>query len=253
MQANYDPPPLLPTLDEWAIQFAIVYAVDLLAAPAAPWAIPVAVGIYLVARYAPRIRSWIERRRQVSQGRAVPEGDLLTIRELAAESGISRQAVQTRMRRQAVPTTKVVRDGRTCILVRRVDADAAGLTRPRTAGGAPAEPGIAEAFAAERAKVDRMSQEIGRLAAELAAEASLREQSAWLQKSTERRCDKLEQKIEDRDREIADLRSIAMLRDSEIARLRQDRAILSSRPAVPLLGGGDAPSLRGWLARLFGR
>ena len=188
--------------------------------------------------------------------RAVPEGDLLTIRDLAAESGISRQAVQTRLRRQGVPTSKVLRNGRTCILVRRVDADAAGLTRQpmadADAGAGATDSGLAAAFAEERAKVERLSQEVGRLAAELIAKDELRDQGDWLRKATERRCDKLEQKIEDRDREIDDLRRTALHRDSEVAQLRQDVAVLTSRHAVPLLASSPHDR-RGWLARLFGR
>lgn len=183
------------------------------------------------------------------------DADLLTIRELVAAAGITRQAVQTRLRRQGVPTSKVLRNGRTCILVRRVDADAAGLTRPPDAADATADvdSGIAAAFAEERAKVERLSQEVGRLAAELIAKDELRDQGDWIRKATERRCDKLEQKIEDRDREIADLRRSVMHRDSEVAQLRQDIAVLTSRRAVPLLGASASPDRPGWLARWFGR
>ena len=183
------------------------------------------------------------------------DADLLTIRELVAAAGITRQAVQTRLRRQGVPTSKVLRNGRTCILVRRVDADAAGLTRPPDVADATADvdSGIAAAFAEERAKVERLSQEVGRLAAELVAKDELRDQGDWIRKATERRCDKLEQKIEDRDREIADLRRSVMHRDSEVAQLRQDIAVLTSRRAVPLLGASASPDRPGWFARWFGR
>ena len=67
------------------------------------------------------------------------DADHLTIRELVAAAGITRQAVQTRLRRQGVPTSKVLRNGRTCILVRRVDAEAAGLTRPPDVADATAD------------------------------------------------------------------------------------------------------------------
>jgi hypothetical protein len=193
----------------------------------------------------------------VRKVRAVTDADLLTIRDLVAAAGISRQAVQTRLRRQGIPTSKVIRNGRSCILVRRVDADAAGLTRQPTAdadaGAVTADSGIAAAFAEERAKVEHLSQEVGRLAAELIAKDELRDQGDWLRKATERRCDKLEQKIEDRDREIDDLRRTALHRDSEVAQLRQDIAVLTSRHAVPLLASSPHDR-RGWLARLlFGR
>ena len=185
----------------------------------------------------------------------VTDADLLTIRELVAAAGITRQAVQTRLRRQGVPTSKVLRNGRTCILVRRVDAEAAGLTRPPDVADATADvdSGIAAAFAEERTKVERLSQEVGRLAAELVAKDELRDQGDWIRKATERRCDKLEQKIEDRDREIADLRRSVMHRDSEVAQLRQDIAVLTSRRAVPLLGASASPDRPGWFARWFGR
>ena len=85
------------------------------------------------------------------------------------------------------------------------------------------------------------------------AKDELRDQGDWIRKATERRCDKLEQKIEDRDREIADLRRSVMHRDSEVAQLRQDIAVLTSRRAVPLLGASASPDRPGWFARWFGR
>ena len=84
----------------------------------------------------------------------------------------------------------------------------------------------------------------GGLVEELSYE--LHDQSDRIRKATEHRCDKLEQKI-------ADLRRNVMHRDSEVAQLRLDIAVLASRRAVPLFGASTSPDRPGWFARWFGR
>jgi hypothetical protein len=74
----------------------------------------------------------------------------------------------------------------------------------------------------------------------------LHDQSDRIRKATEHRCDKLEQKF-------ADLRRNVMHRDSEVAQLRLDIAVLASRRVVPLLGASASPDRPGWFARWFGR
>jgi dsDNA-specific endonuclease/ATPase MutS2 len=177
---------------------------------------------------------------------------MVTIRDAAAAAGISRQAMSTRCRRAGIPIGHVVLRGRTHAAIRRDLADAAGITNPPTA--AHATVGVRELAAIVESLRAELAVERDRRVAVERAHASAQQaatDAAWVEKSTARRCDKLEERLDRRSQDVDDLRRQLLARDSTIAALRQDVALLRSRSAADLLL--DAPRRVGFWSRIVGR
>jgi hypothetical protein len=180
------------------------------------------------------------------------DAGMVTIRDAAAAAGVSRQAMSARCRRAGIPIGHVVQNGRTHAAIRRDLADAAGITNPPTA--APATDGVRELAAIVESLRAELAVERDRRVAVERAHASSQQaatDAAWVEKSTARRCDKLEERLDRRSQDVDDLRRQLLARDSTIAALRQDVALLQSRAASDLLL--DAPRRVGFWSRIVGR
>jgi hypothetical protein len=180
------------------------------------------------------------------------DAGMVTIRDAAAAAGVSRQAMSARCRRAGIPIGHVVLRGRTHAAIRRDLADAAGITNPPTA--AHATVGVRELAAIVESLRAELAVERDRRVAVERAHASAQQaatDAAWVEKSTARRCDKLEERLDRRSQDVDDLRRQLLARDSTIAALRQDVALLRSRSAADLLL--DAPRRVGFWSRIVGR
>jgi hypothetical protein len=180
------------------------------------------------------------------------DAGMVTIRDAAAAAGVSRQAMSARCRRAGIPIGHVVLRGRTHAAIRRDLADAAGITNPPTA--AHATVGVRELAAIVESLRAELAVERDRRVAVERAHASAQQaatDAAWVEKSTARRCDKLEERLDRRSQDVDDLRRQLLARDSTIAALRQDVALLQSRSAADLLL--DAPRRVGFWSRIVGR
>ena len=179
---------------------------------------------------------------------------MVTIRDAAAAAGCARQAMSTRCRRAGIPIGHVVLRGRTHAAIRRDLADAAGITNPPTAAPATATDGVRELASLVESLRAELAVERDRRVAVERAHASAQQaatDAAWVEKSTARRCDKLEERLDRRSQDVDDLRRQLLARDSTIAALRQDVALLQSRSAADLLL--DAPRRVGFWSRIVGR
>jgi hypothetical protein len=182
------------------------------------------------------------------------DAGMVTIRDAAAAAGISRQAMSTRCRRAGIPIGHVILAGRTHAAIRRDLADAAGITNPTTAATAGATDGVHELAAIVESLRTELAVERERRVAVERAHATAEQaatDAAWVESSTARRCDKLEERLDRRSQDVDDLRRQLLARDSTIAALRQDVALLQSRAASDLLL--DAPRRVGFWARIVGR
>jgi hypothetical protein len=180
------------------------------------------------------------------------DAGMVTFRDAAAAAGVSRQAMSARCRRAGIPIGHVVLRGRTHAAIRRDLADAAGITNPPTA--AHATVGVRELAAIVESLRAELAVERDRRVAVERAHASAQQaatDAAWVEKSTARRCDKLEERLDRRSQDVDDLRRQLLARDSTIAALRQDVALLRSRSAADLLL--DAPRRVGFWSRIVGR
>jgi dsDNA-specific endonuclease/ATPase MutS2 len=160
--------------------------------------------------------------------------------------------MSARCRRAGIPIGHVVLRGRTHAAIRRDLADAAGITNPPTA--AHATVGVRELAAIVESLRAELAVERDRRVAVERAHASAQQaatDAAWVEKSTARRCDKLEERLDRRSQDVDDLRRQLLARDSTIAALRQDVALLRSRSAADLLL--DAPRRVGFWSRIVGR
>jgi len=219
-------PPLRLAVDDWAIHYALT---ALAAFVLGDWT-PVAVAVYLAAR------AWIERRRQVSQGQAMPE--LVSLKDAAQSLGVTRQALAQRIQRRGIsPVRRLVRER---ALVYLSEAMLEELrASPEEAGGRQGEQArqggdLAEDLARLRREIEELRVANAKLEGELAA-------ALKVEAATSRLADKLEARLEDERRGRAEE---ALRQERELGRLEASTLLLRER-VVELKGP--------WYRRLLGR
>ncbi len=214
------------------------------------WSVITLLGVLVPATVAPHLatavlllvglwhlrRRWIERRRQVSQGRAMPE--LVSLKDAAQSLGVTRQALAQRIQRRGIsPVRRLVR-GRALVYLSEAMLEELRAS-PEEAGGRQGEQArqggeLAEDLARLRRELEVLRVANAKLEGELAA-------ALKVEAATSRFADKLEARLEDERRGRAEE---ALRQERELGRLEASTLLLRER-VVELKGP--------WYRRLLGR